>query len=71
MVALTICNHREKGNHRGFAPTLFENELHHIREYIVNNPAKWELDRGEYKIRPYIRQICRHYNPQTTLLDIT
>jgi len=35
---------QEKGNHRGFAPTLFENELHHIREYIINNPAKWELD---------------------------
>jgi len=29
---------------RGFAPTLFENELHHIREYIINNPDKWELD---------------------------
>ena len=22
-----------------------DNEMHHLREYIVNNPAKWDLDR--------------------------
>jgi putative transposase len=22
-----------------------DNELHEIREYIMNNPAKWELDK--------------------------
>ncbi len=33
-----------KGQPQGVCPTLFENELHHIREYIINNPDKWELD---------------------------
>jgi len=21
-----------------------DNEMHHLREYIVNNPAQWDLD---------------------------
>ena len=42
-----------------------------IRQYPVGAILVIAWIKGEHKIRPYVRQICRHYDPQTTFLDIT
>jgi len=36
IIRLSACGHAQAGN---------ENELNRIREYIINNPMKWEFDR--------------------------
>ncbi len=41
-----------------------ERELHHIREYIINNPAKWESDRlygSPSKSSPMVRERASKY----------
>jgi REP element-mobilizing transposase RayT len=35
-----------------------ENELNRIREYIANNPMKWEFDRENPDIKPDAKTIC-------------
>jgi hypothetical protein len=34
-----------------------ENELNRIREYIANNPIKWEFDKENQKIRSDVRAV--------------
>jgi len=39
-----------------------ENELKRIRQYIINNPAKWELDRNYAGNRDTVREPMPQYN---------
>jgi len=41
--ALAICSHTGKGSRKGFAPALFENRLHYIWKYIINNPDNYAV----------------------------